>query len=147
MRESGITDLLREIEEFSLELFELKDTVEIAIITSPLAQDLPLDLQHRLQLFLDALQTVTIVLVFASNFEIVFFHGPCHNLIVLMVSIHHDDGGTIALQLMHHFKAILISYLFLSTTNAVLQVLDCCLQFTIFILILCFSGLNCFVFF
>jgi hypothetical protein len=84
-------EFLRQIEEFSLEGLELEYIIEVTIVPSSLSQDFPLHLQHSLQLLLDALQAITVVLILSCDLQVIFLHGPCHHLVVLVIGIHHDD--------------------------------------------------------
>lgn len=97
---------MREVEEFGLKVFKIECAVVFAIISSSSPQNLSLYVQNCLQLFLNALQTVFVILIFFTNLKIVLLHGFRNYLIVFVLSIHHDNSWTIGLQLLHDLKTV-----------------------------------------
>lgn len=63
-------------------------------------------------------------MVFFANFQIVFLHCLGDDLVVFVLSVHHDDGGTVRLQLLHDFKAVPEARFILPFIDFVLQRFD-----------------------
>jgi hypothetical protein len=94
-----------------------------------------------------ALKAIFVVLVFFSDLQIVLLHSPRHYLVIFVLGIHHNDGGSIVLQLMHYLKVILVRNFFLSFSNAISKILNSCLEFPDLVFILSFSHFDGLIFF
>jgi hypothetical protein len=136
-----------QIQKLRLEGSHFKGRIYLGVIPSPFPENFTLELKYCLQFSLDVLEGVLEVLVLVGYQGIVFFHRLRHHLIILMLSVHHDESRSIGLQLLDHFKAVPHSSFVQPTADFVLETLDGLFLFATHVDILILSSLDPPVFF